>query len=124
MNDERTPRQAQLTIEDACNATALRFGKTTFSQHTSGGATLVWVTTRERDPMRALVAAALEIIRQRGLPPPACAKMRKLSVSRADGRDFYWQLTGDDGEMLAEGFEASEDDANAALAAAFATKKT
>jgi hypothetical protein len=123
-DDQDTPKQAPFSVEDACNATAARFGKTTFAQHTAGGATLVWVTTRERDPVRALMAAALDIVRRRGLPPPSCTKMRKLSVSRADGRDYYWQLTDSDGEVLAEGFEVSEEAANQALAKAFAEKKT
>ncbi len=104
---KQTESMASLLDRIAGNA-----GKTTILQFNEGGGTLVWVTDKEVDPVTALMSAALSIMTRRGedLSAKNGISIKRMAV-QANGCDYYWQVTDNDGGLVANGYAKTEADA-------------
>ena len=106
------PVARPVSFADVLNNAARIAGKTTIMQHMPGQGFCIWVTEQEADPMQALLSAALDILVKRGKNVDAS---RGISVRRmlvaAPGAEVFWQVTDNEGAIIASGYAASETEA-------------
>ena len=105
------------TQTELFNEVAAKAGKTTIMQATPTGEYLLWVTNGEKEPVTSLLSAALSIMMRRGMKHDGKdITLRKVLGVAAPGCEHYWKVADNEGNELASGYAATEDDTAAAMA--------
>lgn len=101
------------SMTELFNAVAASRNLGTIMQAMPTGECMVWVTNSERDPMKALLSAALAIMVKRGTGTDSDkgVSIRKVIGVHAPGSEYYWKVMDSNGNYVADGYAATHDEA-------------
>jgi len=116
MSDKRSTAQAFLDdITNSLEVHSHSIGKGTVKYRGSNTGSLIYVSPREKDPVTALMMAAVDILIERGnLDVDERVKIRRVSEIVAPGHEVFWEICGNNGERIC-GYAATEEAAMEAV---------